>query len=244
MVGWFEVVGRFGVIGWFEVVGRFEVVGWIDVIGWFEVIAWFEEIKAVIELRNTTASSTLDPALNMTDGLRRRFNASNKEPINNTSNDSSSSAVRGRSGSEGDDDADDEDGMSGHNRATSNSLGSNGLHGRVKSISNINVNGNGSYVDQRNDQVMNLLRSRGLSHGYGGRKRNKRLQATLKVPLAESVKQLVSLYREADAWQLLGVEDDVRISLLKPDIAQERGLAYPTPIGKQIFGSCEKQGKM
>ena len=60
-----------------------------------EVIAWFEEIKAVIE-------------------LRRRFNASNKEPINNTSNDSSSSAVRGRSGSEGDDDADDEDGMSGH----------------------------------------------------------------------------------------------------------------------------------
>ena len=60
-----------------------------------------------------------------------------------------------------------------------------------------NVNGNGSYVDQRNDQVMNLLRSRGLSHGYGGRKRNKRLQATLKVPLAESVKQLVSLYREA-----------------------------------------------
>ena len=200
-----------------------------------EVIAWFEEIKAVIELRNTTASSTLDPALNMADGLRRRFNASNKEPINNTSNDSSSSAVRGRSGSEGDDDADDEDGMSGHNRATSNSLGSNGLHGRVKSISNINVNGNGSYVDQRNDQVMNLLRSRGLSHGYGGRKRNKRLQATLKVPLAESVKQLVSLYREADAWQLLGVEDDVRISLLKPDIAQERGLAYPTPIGKLIF---------
>ena len=118
------------------------------------------------------------------------------------------------------------------NGATSNSLGSNGLHGRIKSISNINVNGNGSYVDQRNDQVMNLLRSRGLSHGYGGRKRNKRLQATLKVPLAESVKQLVSLYREADAWQLLGVEDDVRISLLKPDIAQERGLAYPTPIGK------------
>jgi len=31
---------------------------------------------------------------------------------------------------------------------TSNSLGSNGLHGRIKSISNINVNGNGSYVDQ------------------------------------------------------------------------------------------------
>lgn len=49
---------------------------------------------------------TLDPTLNMADGLRRRFNASNKEPINNTSNDSSRSAVRGRSGSEGDDDAD------------------------------------------------------------------------------------------------------------------------------------------
>jgi hypothetical protein len=184
-----------------------------------EMIAWYDEIKAVIDLRNAGGS---DPAANMTGGLRRRFNASGT-PVKEFAGGGVGGGGGGLSGGEGDDDDDDDDGLSGSaNRASANSTDS-GSYSRKRSTS-------GGNADGRNDQVMNLLRSRGLSHGYGGRKRNKRLQSILKAPLAESVKQLVSLYREADAWQLLGVEDDVRVSLLKPDVAQQRGLAYPTPI--------------
>jgi hypothetical protein len=95
-------------------------------------------------------------------------------------------------------------------------------------------------------RVSNLLRARAMAHGGRGgstsRKRNHRLQRALKRGLAKSVKSLVSLYREADAWQLLGVENGMRVSLLKPSVASDMGLAFPTPL--DISKSAHKKDQL
>jgi len=192
-----------------------------------DVIDWYNEIKSVVELRNNNnnASSSMPPSSgnNVTDseGLRRRFTSNQDDH-----------AV---SGGEGDHEEDDDDWVATTRASTTSMEGTSHKHGRPASHSaGMDTSSSGSH------RVMNLLRSRGLSHGYGSRKKNKRLQQALKAPLAASVKQLVSLYREADAWQLLGVEDDVRVSLLHPKVAQARGLAFPTPIDMSLEGSTTR----
>jgi hypothetical protein len=184
-----------------------------------EIIEWYKEIEAVIKLRNNGGSNVDRPLSNSvddsgstsTDGLRRRFTASDDN----------------KGGSEGEDEDDTPADRGGRSKTNS-----------IDGVSAMSLSGGGG-----SDRVMRLLRSRGISHGYDGRKKNKRLQQSLKMPLANSVKQLVSLYREADAWQLLGVEEDVRLSLLKPKVAKERGLAFPTPIDMSIKASPPKKGK-
>ena len=216
-----------------------------------DVMAWYEEIKSLIESRSHPGGNGTNPPSNGAEGLRRRHQGSggggngggggggNSGNMNKDVLKDDGGFV---SGGEGDDEIYDDLDDDGHDHPSTRSLsidgGGGGHHHHHGRNSSSMEGGSGG-----GDQVMNLLRSRGLSHGFYGRKRNKRLRSLLRAPLAESVKSLVSLYRESDAWQLLGVEDGVRVSLVKPEVASRMGLAYPTPIDMNYKGGKRSGGR-
>ena len=220
-----------------------------------EIIKWYKEIEAVLNmhqggiLSKTTSSKSSSSAnsSSVSSSSANNASANNASGTASSSNDTSSANASSSanmpyytgnpdfvadefSGGEGDDeDAAYDDGRFSHDSRDLTST----MAGTVSGADEEDVGHRFMHGAAQTQRVGTLLHARAMAHGHLGsktRKKNNRLRRGLKKGLAKSVKSLVSLYREADAWQLLGVENGIRVCLLKPSVAYEMGLAFPTPL--------------
>ena len=220
-----------------------------------EIIKWYKEIEAVLNmhqggiLSKTTSSKSSSSAnsSSVSSSSANNASANNASGTASSSNDTSSANASSSanmpyytgnpdfvadefSGGEGDDeDAAYDDGRFSHDSRDLTST----MAGTVSGADEEDVGRRFMHGAAQTQRVGTLLHARAMAHGHLGsktRKKNNRLRRGLKKGLAKSVKSLVSLYREADAWQLLGVENGIRVCLLKPSVAYEMGLAFPTPL--------------
>ena len=189
-----------------------------------EIVKWYSELESVINAHYSDASGKAQLTLSSASQFTSASAGTSVKTLEFQADDVS--------GGEGDDDDLYEEDRYGRESRDLNSALGDAASGAeedeyVKSRLDSSVYPTSMKQHQR---VSNLLRARAVAHSVKSRKRNHRLQRLLRKGLADSVKSLVSLYRELDAWQLVGVEQGMRVSILKPSVASDMGLAFPTPL--------------